>query len=104
MENTLKVGDRIGVNKVATFFSDIKRGEVVVFKDPANWLGEAQVTKDNSIVGKIKSGLEWAGVLPDPAKQYLIKRTIGVGGDHVVCCDKNGLLQVNGTSINEPYI
>ena len=73
MENTLKVGDRIGVNKVATFFSDIKRGEVVVFKDPANWLGEAQVTKDNSIVGKIKSGLEWAGVLPDPAKQYLIK-------------------------------
>jgi signal peptidase I len=104
MENTLKVGDRIAVNKVATFFSDIKRGEVVVFKDPANWLGEAQVTKDHSALGKFKSGLEWAGVLPDPAKQYLIKRTIGVGGDHVVCCDKSGFLQVNGISIHEPYI
>ena len=44
------------------------------------------------------------GVLPDPAKQYLIKRTIGVGGDHVVCCDPKGRVQINGTSINEPYI
>ena len=104
MENTLKVGDRIAVNKLATYWSDIKRGEVVVFKDPENWLGEAQVTKDNSPIGKIKSGLEWAGVLPDPAKQYLIKRTIGVGGDHVVCCDKQGYLQVNGVQIHEPYI
>ena len=104
MENTLKVGDRIAVNKFATFFSDIKRGEVVVFKDTNNWLGEAQVTKDGSPLGKIKSGLEWVGVLPDPAKQYLIKRTIGVGGDHVVCCDKSGYLQVNGLSIKEPYI
>ena len=104
MENTLKVGDRIAVNKFATFFSDIKRGEVVVFKDPNNWLGEAQVTKDGSPLGKIKSGLEWVGVLPDPAKQYLIKRVIGVGGDHVICCNADGKLEVNGSAINEPYI
>ena len=104
MENTLQVGDRIAVNKLATFFGEIKRGEVVVFRDPANWLGEAQVKKDNSPIGRIKSSLEWAGVLPDPAKQYLIKRTIGVGGDHVVCCDKSGFIQVNGVSIHEPYI
>ena len=38
MENTLQVGDRIAVNKFANFFSDIKRGEVVVFRDPAQWL------------------------------------------------------------------
>ena len=104
MENTLKVGDRIAVNKFATFFSEIKRGEVVVFKDPDNWLGSAPVTKENFVVSKIKSGLEWTGILPDPAKQYLIKRTIGVGGDHVVCCDKQGYLQVNGVQIHEPYI
>ena len=41
MENTLQVGDRIAVNKLANFYSDIKRGEVVVFRDPANWLGAA---------------------------------------------------------------
>ena len=69
MENTLKVGDRIAVNKFATFFSEIKRGEVVVFKDPDNWLGSAPVTKENFVVSKIKSGLEWTGILPDPAKQ-----------------------------------
>ena len=95
MQNTLQIGDRIAVNKFATFFSEIKRGEVVVFKDPANWLGTAPTTKENVVVGKIKAGLEWTGILPDPAKQYLIKRTIGVGGDHVVCCDKQGYLQVN---------
>jgi signal peptidase I len=104
MENTLQVGDRIAVNKFANFFSEIKRGEVVVFRDPANWLGAAQVSNNKTLSGKIKSGLEWVGVLPDPAKQYLIKRTIGVGGDHVICCDKSGFLQVNGISIHEPYI
>jgi signal peptidase I len=43
-------------------------------------------------------------VLPDPAKQYLIKRVIGVGGDTVTCCDKKGYLTVNGVSVSEPYI
>jgi signal peptidase I len=44
------------------------------------------------------------GVVPDPAKQFLIKRVIGVGGDTVICCDTAGKLQVNGKSINEPYV
>ena len=29
---------------------------------------------------------------------------IGVGGDTVTCCDANEKIQVNGTSINEPYL
>jgi len=29
---------------------------------------------------------------------------IGLPGDHVVCCDKNGQLTINGVSITEPYI
>lgn len=103
MENTLRVNDRVAVNKLANFFGEIKRGEVVVFRDPANWLPE-QTASSSGILGKAKSALEFVGVLPDPAKQYLIKRVIGVGGDHVVCCDKSGNLQVNGTSIKEPYI
>lgn len=36
MENTLQVGDRIAVNKFGALFSEIKRGEVVVFGDPDN--------------------------------------------------------------------
>jgi signal peptidase I len=104
MENTLQIGDRIAVNKLASYFSEIKRGEVVVFRDPANWLGQVPVSTGPKALEKIKSGLVTVGVLPDPAKQYLIKRVVGVGGDHIVCCDKKGFLQVNGISVTEPYI
>jgi signal peptidase I len=103
MENTLQVNDRVGVNKFGALFSDIKRGEVVVFRDPANWLSPNY--DDSSGVRKvIKDSLVFVGVLPDPSKQYLIKRVIGVGGDKVRCCGKDGKIEVNGVSINEPYI
>ncbi len=104
IENTLQIGDRIAVNKFGALFSEVKRGEVVVFGDPDNWLGQVQQTDDPKLLALIKSGLITVGVLPDPAKQYLIKRVIGVGGDNVTCCDAEGKLQVNGVSINEPYI
>lgn len=103
MENTLQVNDRVGVNKFGALFSDIKRGEVVVFRDPANWLSPNY--DDSSGIRKvIKDSLVFVGVLPDPSKQYLIKRVIGVGGDKVRCCGKDGKTEVNGVSINEPYI
>jgi signal peptidase I len=104
MENTLKIGDRIAVNKLANFFTDIKRGEVVVFKDPAKWLGQAPGETGSKPVVAVKNALVAVGILPDPAKQYLIKRVVGVGGDTVICCDAKGRLSVNGTPINEPYI
>jgi signal peptidase I len=104
MENTLQIGDRIAVNKFGALFSEVKRGEVVVFGDPDNWLGQVPQTDDPKLLALIKSGLITVGVLPDPAKQYLIKRVVGVGGDNVTCCDAEGKLQVNGVSINEPYI
>ena len=104
MEDTLQIGDRIAVNKFGALFSEAKRGEVVVFGDPDNWLGEASDSNNSAFVGKIKSGLITVGVLPDPAKQYLIKRVIGVGGDNITCCDPRGKLQVNGVPITEPYI
>ena len=104
MENTLQVGDRIAVNKFANFFSDIKRGEVVVFRDPAKWLGDPMPSTASAPVRAIQTGLETVGILPDPAKQYLIKRVIGVGGDTVICCDAKGRLTVDGVSVNEPYV
>lgn len=103
MENTLLVNDRVGVNKFAALYSDVRRGEVVVFRDPAEWLG----TPSSESIGLpkiIKDALVFVGVIPDPAKQYLIKRVIGVGGDRVVCCNPDGKIEVNGTAINEPYV
>jgi signal peptidase I len=103
MENTLLVNDRVGVNKLGAIFSEIERGEVVVFRDPADWLS----TPVNDEVGLrkiVKDALVFVGVIPDPSKQYLIKRVIGVGGDRVVCCNAKDQLEVNGVAINEPYI
>lgn len=104
MENTLQIQDRVAVNRVPIISKNISRGDVVVFRDPANWLPEIDETTSNPVIAKVKSGLVAVGILPNPAKQYLVKRAIGIAGDHVVCCTKAGLLTVNGTTIKEPYI
>lgn len=104
MENTLQVQDRVAVNKLPFTARNVSRGDVVVFRDPANWLPEVSDTSSNQLIAKFKAGLVAVGVLPNPAKQYLVKRVIGVAGDHVICCTKDGKLTVNGTAITEPYI
>lgn len=104
MENTLLVNDRVAVNKLGNFFSEVDRGDVVVFRDTAGWLPEESGDFGNGLLDRMKEGLVFIGILPDPAKQYLIKRVIGVGGDQVVCCDQDGRLTINGTSVEEPYI
>jgi signal peptidase I len=66
MENTLQVGDRIAVTKFGALFTDIKRGEVVVFADPDNWLGSSDNSGNSGISGVIKTGLITVGVLKKP--------------------------------------
>jgi signal peptidase I len=104
MENTLQINDRVAVNKVPFISRSIHRGDVVVFRDPANWLPEPYPGTENKVLAKIKEGFVAVGVLPNPAKQYLVKRVIGVAGDHIVCCSKTGALEINGKSSVEPYI
>ncbi len=79
MEHTLNVLDRVLVNKLVYDFRDPHRGEIIVFKAPQDW----------------QSGTEG---------EDFIKRVIGVGGDHVVCCDAQQRLIVNGHSLDEPFI
>ncbi|MGW1375617.1 signal peptidase I [Streptomyces sp. NPDC002446] len=54
--------------------SEIRRGDIVVFQDSV-----------------------WGD-------QPMVKRVVGVGGDKVSCCTKQGRLTVNGTPIEEPYL
>ncbi|MER5428777.1 signal peptidase I [Streptomyces sp. NPDC002588] len=73
MENGLRIGDRVLVNKLAyRFGAEPRRGDVVVF-DGTGYFGNSDY----------------------------IKRVVGVGGDHVVCCDKEGRIRVNGRSVDE---
>jgi signal peptidase I len=73
MEQRLRIGDRVLVNKLAyRFGAQPRRGDVIVF-DGTGYFGDADY----------------------------IKRVVGVGGDHVVCCDKKGRLEVNGRAVDE---
>jgi len=108
MENTLLVGDRVLVSKLTPGILDLHRGDVVVFKDPGGWLSAEQVTPPDSSEGvgaTVRRTLSFVGLLPQDSGEHLIKRVVGVGGDQVVCCDKEGRVSVNGTPIDEtPYL
>jgi signal peptidase I len=104
MQTTLEINDRVIVNKFWNFFSDVKRGDVVVFRDPGGWLPPAYEEKRSAPSQAIRNALVFVGLAPDPAKQHLIKRVIGVAGDRIVCCDKSGSLVINGKPVTEKYL
>lgn len=92
MEHTLEVGDRVAVQKIVGW----ERGDVVVFRDTQDWL-----TPDDRPVSWVRQALIFVGLAPDESTKHLIKRVIGVAGDHVTCCDARGRLTVNGVALNE---
>jgi signal peptidase I len=79
MEHTLNINDRVLVNKLVYNFRDPERGEIVVFKAPDDWRS-------------------------NPNEEDFIKRVLGVGGDHVVCCDDQDRIVVNDKPLDEPYL
>jgi signal peptidase I len=105
MMETLQIHDRIIVNELVPDLIPISRGDVIVFTDPGGWLYSAPVeTPTNGFVATGEWFLSIFGLTAPDSSQHLVKRVIGVGGDHVVCCDAKGKLQINGKSITEPYV
>ena len=97
MENTLRLNDRILVEKVSYWGSGSpQRGDIVVFSDPGGWLDASESPQPQNIVAR---ALELVGLFPTGG--HLVKRVIGVGGDTVACCDKQGRVTVNGTPLHE---
>lgn len=93
MENTLQVNDKVVAQKI----TDFERGDVIVFRDPADWVTGVGNRTPNPLV----TGLEFIGVLPNSSDDFLTKRVIGLPGDTVSCCDADGRLSVNGYPIDE---
>lgn len=91
--------DRILVQKVSYWSGDIDRGDIVVFDDPGGWLPASESQQPHNVVQR---SLEVFGLYPTGG--HLIKRVIGVGGDRVECCDRKGRVEVNGVSLDEPYL
>ncbi|MFF0272959.1 signal peptidase I [Streptomyces sp. NPDC004330] len=107
MEQTIRISDRVLVDKLTPWFgSRPQRGDVVVFKDPGNWLQQEAAPPADDPVGikQAKQVLTFIGLLPSADDRDLIKRVVAVGGDTVRCCGKDGRITVNGVPLDEPYL
>jgi len=104
MEDTLEVGDRVLVTKLAPGPLDLHRGDIVVFKDPGGWLQPTETVRRSGWKGVAVDALTFVGLLPQDSGEHLIKRLIGLPGDTVACCDAQGRLTVNGVPLDEPYL
>jgi signal peptidase I len=91
---TIQLHDRIVVSRIG----DVERGEVVVFEDPGGWILPSE---QPAPPGPLRSALEWVGLLPASGHEHLVKRVIGLPGDHVVCCNRHGRLVINGQAVDE---
>jgi len=92
MQNTLKVGDTILVWKP----SQPQRGEIVVFRNDLDWPLPASPPASSW-----RQFWSWVGILAPVHDEYLVKRLIGLPGDHVTCCDVAGRITVNGQPLDE---
>jgi signal peptidase I len=100
MENTLVKDDRVIVNKLVPSAVSLKRGDIIVFEDPDHWLPAVAAVQHS----RLSNALTFVGLLPSDEGNHLIKRVIGLPGDHVVCCDADKQLTVNGFALTEPYL
>ena len=94
------VGDRVIVNKLTDRMGGVRRGDIVVFRDPDGWL--TPMGRSPGLGGQVRDGLAVIGLAPTTSEGDLVKRVIGVGGDAVEARDNK--MYVNGTQLNEPYI
>ncbi|MCI1833163.1 MAG: signal peptidase I [Bifidobacterium sp.] len=80
MMDTIEIGDHVITEKLPHSMVPLKRGDVIVFRDPAHWLDD-----------------EGGGFGGD----YLIKRLIGLPGDLVECDGAGQPVRINGVAVNE---
>lgn len=97
MVPTLRVGDRVLVNKLAYVFNPPSRGDVVVFANP-NPGPEPHRNPFGAFFHWVAEGL---GLAP-PDDEDFIKRVIGVPGDRIE--QRKGVVYVNGRRLIEPYV
>ena len=101
-EPTILVGDRVWGNKLAYVFSDINRGDLVIFDDPKFKYSENKIQKLwQKYVGMPVPVL---GLSVGPIN--MVKRVIAVPGDWIEGRIEDGktVIYLNNKKLNEPYV
>ena len=102
-ESTILVGDRILGNKAAYFFSDVKRGDLVIFDDPREGYDESSKIQYfwQRYIG---FPIPLLGLKGGPIN--VVKRVIGLPGDVVEGKIEGGktVVYLNGQKLDEPYV
>jgi signal peptidase I len=104
MHNTLIEGDRVLVSKLTPGPFQLHRGDIIVFKDPGGWLFDVAPPKQSALQTAITDTFTFVGLLPQDAGEHLIKRVIGLPGDHVAAAAAGSPVTVNGVPLSEPYL
>ena len=99
MENTLEINNRVLVNKLVYDVRGIHRGDIVVFNGDGSW-DPGPLPANTNFVEKFADGFASMFGFGHPG-DILIKRVIGLPGDHVACCDAQGRVTVNGVPLTE---
>jgi signal peptidase I len=104
MENTLLKGDRVIVNRLSYKVGHVQRGQIVVFSGVDSWTPEGSISQpSNPVLREFSKVGSYLGFAPS-GEQDFIKRVIGIPGDHVVCCNTQGQITVNGKALSEHYL
>jgi signal peptidase I len=106
MSETLQIDDKILVNKFSKHFSSIKRGEVVVFRDINGWTRNHLALKKGKEPSTVLDNvLKFVGLQSEDDESYLVKRVIGIAGDHVSCKGSGEPIYINNKELpHEPYV
>jgi signal peptidase I len=96
MVPTLKVQDRVLVNKLVYDFGEIQRGDIIVFENPH------LQDPDRGVLEAVWHWLtEGLGFSADPQKDF-IKRVVALPGETIEV--RNGRVLIDGERIEEPYL
>jgi len=95
---TLKIGQRVLVNRLGNRFNDPKIGEIVVFHPPAGAEGTGDTCGDTNR----SPGKACDKPTPQKASENFIKRVVGLPGDKLSI--QNGHVIRNGKRESDPYI
>lgn len=104
METTLDVNDRIIVNQLVPPVTPLEHGDVVVFRDPGGWLPATVEAEKPPVVAAVDWFMAFVGLAAPDSDDHLVKRLIGMPGDHVVCCNALGQMSINDVPLDEPYV